>query len=154
VIGDLAMNRTTLPILYPKASRVITCSAVVAWSIFLPIYWHAGFVAASALISAGTFISWRFWSLRTADDDRLSYLYYNVSTSESICDRMLTLEIALAYCHNHAACECAMGQRAECVKPPRGLQRRLERRLPQAIGMRRPRRTCSNQMIGCTSTYY
>jgi hypothetical protein len=82
VIGDLAMNRTTLPILYPKASRVITCSAVVAWSIFLPIYWHAGFVAAAALISAGTFISWRFWSLRTADDDRLSYVYYNVSASE------------------------------------------------------------------------
>jgi hypothetical protein len=90
VVGDLAMGRTTLPILYPTASRLITCATVVVWSVVLPVYWHAGPAAAGALLSAGAFVAWRFWHLRTAAADRRSYVYYNVRAFAVVCERGLT----------------------------------------------------------------
>jgi 4-hydroxybenzoate polyprenyltransferase len=90
VVGDRAMGRTTLPILYPEASRLVTCATVVAWSVILPIYWHAGPTAAAALLSAGAFVAWRFWYLRTAAADRRSYVYYNVRGLAVVCKRGLT----------------------------------------------------------------
>jgi hypothetical protein len=90
VVGDRAMDRTTLPILYPEASRVVTCATVVGWSVVLPIYWRAGPAAAGALLSAGAFVAWRFWHLRTAAADRRSYVYYNVRGLAVVCKRGLT----------------------------------------------------------------
>ena len=77
--GDVELGRVTFPIYAPSFSRVFTLFAMVAWSIILGTYWVLGPVTLSAFCCLGTSVGWRYYHLRTSQEDGLSYFLFNVS---------------------------------------------------------------------------
>ena len=79
VEGDILVNRQTLPILFPTASRVVTSLLVPLWSlVFAYCYPTADPMVSSAAVVLGAIIGTRFWFERTREGDKRSYLLYNV----------------------------------------------------------------------------
>ncbi|KAM5546000.1 hypothetical protein V8D89_000126 [Ganoderma adspersum] len=79
VEGDILVNRQTLPILLPTASRLVTSLLVPFWSLFFVYcYLAADPMVSSAGVVLGAIIGTRFWFERTRDGDKRSYLLYNV----------------------------------------------------------------------------
>ena len=79
VEGDILVNRQTLPILFPTASRVVTSLLVPLWSlVFAHCYPTADPMVSSAAVVLGAIIGTRFWFERTREGDKRSYLLYNV----------------------------------------------------------------------------
>ena len=80
-VGDKLMGRRTIPIVWPKGSRVWILAILTAWSVGLS--WACGlaipFSVPFCLLSL--FVGLRFFRERTAGADRRSYLYYNVRCS-------------------------------------------------------------------------
>jgi len=78
-IGDRLMGRRTVPIVWPKGSRIWIFAMLAAWSVGLS--WACGlpFHFSVPFSMLGAFIGLRFLRRRTADEDKLSYRYYNVS---------------------------------------------------------------------------
>jgi 1,4-dihydroxy-2-naphthoate octaprenyltransferase len=76
--GDHAQGRTTLPILFPKASRTAFFVAIAAWSWYLVRAWALGICCASAFIGFGLYIGSRVLRYVDQKADKRSYLLYNV----------------------------------------------------------------------------
>ena len=85
--GDLKLGRITLPIYAPSFSRVLTLFAMVAWSAILGTYWLLGPVTLGAFCCLGTFVGWRYYSLRASQDDSKSYMLFNVSDEYKFISR-------------------------------------------------------------------
>ena len=51
-----------------------------AWSVFLAWFWDIGTVCGAIFVGFGSFVGSRYYFLRRADDDKFSYVLYNVST--------------------------------------------------------------------------
>ena len=81
VEGDAALGRVTFPIYAPKVSRAFTLFALTAWSCGLCLFWNIGPLCSAAFIALGALVGGRYYSLRSANDDERSYLFYNVSLS-------------------------------------------------------------------------
>ncbi|EIW74578.1 hypothetical protein CONPUDRAFT_67100 [Coniophora puteana RWD-64-598 SS2] len=77
--GDIASGRSTLPVVWPLASRRIELGLITLWSSIICILWDVNAIVASFLITFGALIGLRFLLLRSARDDQQSYLLYNVS---------------------------------------------------------------------------
>ena len=80
VEGDTAQNRKTIPILAPVLSRILTSTMIISWSIYMAFIWRVGIWCSGVLFTVGLIIAWRLWFLRTASEDRISYVLYNVSS--------------------------------------------------------------------------
>lgn len=78
VEGDTKLGRVTLPIYAPELSRQLTFIALVAWSAFLGSYWKVDLIYRVAFGALGAVVGYRYFSLRSTDCDRISYLLYNV----------------------------------------------------------------------------
>ena len=50
-----------------------------AWSVFLAWFWDIGTVCGAIFVGFGSFVGSRYYFLRRADDDKFSYVLYNVS---------------------------------------------------------------------------
>lgn len=81
VTGDKCLGRRTFPIVHPSASRMTISTALVAWSPIVCNVWRIDKITALAFTMLGCLTSARFWYLRTAEADNLSYILYNVSIS-------------------------------------------------------------------------
>jgi hypothetical protein len=81
VEGDKMLNRTTLPIAAPNASRSFTAFALLAWSAVSARVWELGQPYAAALMGVALYVSGRIFFLRSVQEDKLSYTFYNVSDS-------------------------------------------------------------------------
>ena len=80
VDGDVLINRQTLPILFPTASRLVTSLLVPLWSpFFVYCYRTADPMVSGGAVVLGVIVGTRFWFERTRDGDKRSYLLYNVS---------------------------------------------------------------------------
>lgn len=78
VEGDRLLGRVTFPIYAPEFSRACTLVALVGWSLALSWYWSIGCLCTASLVTLGTFIGFRYYTRRSAADDKSSYLFYNV----------------------------------------------------------------------------
>ncbi|KAJ6544432.1 hypothetical protein B0H19DRAFT_1212571 [Mycena capillaripes] len=75
--GDEALDRVTLPIYAPSTSRVFTLIALGLWSVGLGWLWNIGPCSQVLLCGLGGVVGWRFFRLRTPNDDGNTFIVYN-----------------------------------------------------------------------------
>ncbi|KAJ6595532.1 UbiA prenyltransferase family [Mycena vulgaris] len=78
VNGDLKSGRVTLPIAYPRASRVYIFTVLPVLSIFLSLFWSSKSYITVPLVGLGLFVGGRYYWLREATDDARTFFLYNV----------------------------------------------------------------------------
>ncbi|THH21270.1 hypothetical protein EW146_g250 [Bondarzewia mesenterica] len=76
--GDKLSGRRTLPILFPEASRISILVLIVGWTIALNIFFGFHLYFAVPYTALSMAIGLRFHRRRSMEDDRCSYMYYNV----------------------------------------------------------------------------
>ncbi|KAJ6576410.1 UbiA prenyltransferase family [Mycena vulgaris] len=79
VEGDYSMNRKTLPLVYPRLSRVVLLPNLLGWSIFLSYFWSLQTSSSVALVLFTTWVACRFNASGGVSADKVSYAWYNVS---------------------------------------------------------------------------
>jgi 4-hydroxybenzoate polyprenyltransferase len=80
-VGDKLMGRRTIPIVWPEGSRVWILVILAAWSIGLSWACNLAIFFLVPFCCLSLFVGLRFFGKRTADEDRRTYLYYNVRCS-------------------------------------------------------------------------
>jgi hypothetical protein len=58
---------------------MFTFTALIAWSVFLSYLWELGTYSTLIVCGLGMHVGLRYYRLREAEDDTLSYKFYNVS---------------------------------------------------------------------------
>ncbi|KAE9396857.1 hypothetical protein BT96DRAFT_824146 [Gymnopus androsaceus JB14] len=76
--GDTLLNRQTLPIFLPAASRYIILTALTMWSLTLAWLWELPVSISAAFIGLGLYVGARFLMQKTKHEDQVSYYWYNV----------------------------------------------------------------------------
>ncbi|KAJ3887916.1 UbiA prenyltransferase family [Lentinula edodes] len=76
--GDALLGRRTFTLSFPVFSRISMPFLLTAWSITLYLFSEANQFVLLALMALGAVTGVRFLTLKSAKDDRLSYLYYNI----------------------------------------------------------------------------
>lgn len=79
VEGDRLVGRKTIPIVLPNISRYTPFAIMVPWSFCLSSVWKADPLVQMVLVTLAVVTGYRYFRLRKAEDDRLSFLLYNVS---------------------------------------------------------------------------
>ncbi|KAJ3928261.1 MAG: UbiA prenyltransferase family [Lentinula lateritia] len=79
--GDALLGRRTFTLSFPVFSRITMPILLSVWSIALCLLSEANQFVMLVLVALGAVTGIRFLTLKSAKDDRLSYLYYNVGTS-------------------------------------------------------------------------
>jgi 4-hydroxybenzoate polyprenyltransferase len=78
VEGDMVMGRKTLPIVAPVGSRTLTVLTLLAYSWYVTEFWDIGPLARTLLVLYGAAIAWRYARFHACDQDKRTYLLYNV----------------------------------------------------------------------------
>ncbi|KAJ7810312.1 hypothetical protein B0H14DRAFT_2607471 [Mycena olivaceomarginata] len=78
VEGDAASGRVTFPLYAPELSRVFTLFGMVIWSVGLGWYWGPGPMIRATFLVLGTSVGFRYYTWRTTESDKKSYLIFNV----------------------------------------------------------------------------
>ncbi|KAI0666404.1 UbiA prenyltransferase family-domain-containing protein [Trametes maxima] len=78
VEGDSALGRRTFPIYAPRLSRAVTLIGIPGWALFLAYYWGVGPLFSTAFVALASYIGARYFFLREAEQDKRSYVLYNV----------------------------------------------------------------------------
>ena len=107
-VGDKLMGRRTIPIMWPEGSRIGILVMLTGWSIGLSWARGLAFSFSVPFCAWAVFIGLRFFWKRTAEEDQLSYRYYNVrffdtSTAQSQLNNTPTF-LDLACCCTSRAC--------------------------------------------------
>ncbi|KAF9459674.1 UbiA prenyltransferase family [Collybia nuda] len=76
--GDSALGRSTFPIYAPNISRIYTLLALIIWSYVLGQLWNLGIYSRFSLGTLGLLVGWRFYRLRSAWDDKNTFICYNL----------------------------------------------------------------------------
>ncbi|TFK93052.1 hypothetical protein K466DRAFT_594750 [Polyporus arcularius HHB13444] len=76
--GDRLVGRKTLPVLFPRASRIATLGILVAWSIFIVAFWGTGVVLSATLIGLAALVGARFVAYNNSETDRVSFRLYTL----------------------------------------------------------------------------
>jgi len=77
-VGDKLIGRRTVPIVWPEGSRTGILVMLTTWSIGLSWACGLAFPFSMPFCAWAVFIGLRFFRKRTAEEDQLSYRYYNV----------------------------------------------------------------------------
>jgi len=77
-IGDKSMGRRTIPILWPKGSRIAILMVLATWSIGLVWACDLDLFFSVPFCALAIFVGLRFFRKRTAEADQRSYRYYNI----------------------------------------------------------------------------
>lgn len=80
VEGDLKVGRRTLPIVFPWLARYSMLIGLPAWSLVVSFLWDLGFAMSSILMTLSIFIGVRYILHSDVKSDKISYIWYNVST--------------------------------------------------------------------------
>ncbi|KAF8643338.1 hypothetical protein AX16_009067 [Volvariella volvacea WC 439] len=78
VEGDKLSGRRTIPIIAPEGSRVSILAALLVWSGILAALWGLGPVSAAMFFGMGGFVGARYFRFRDVQNDKRSYLLYNI----------------------------------------------------------------------------
>lgn len=73
------IGRRTLPILYPKFARYTVIVPLLIWSAVLWHVWKVDIYLASAFLGLAAYTGYRYLTLTTVKQDKVSYYWYNVS---------------------------------------------------------------------------
>lgn len=76
--GDLSEGYTTIPLIAPRVSRAAMPVGLIAWSVALRTLWGLEDKFALPFLGFAAFVGRRFWGLTTVEEDRLSFMLYNV----------------------------------------------------------------------------
>ncbi|KAJ4469741.1 UbiA prenyltransferase family [Lentinula edodes] len=76
--GDALLGRRTFTLSFPVFSRITMPILLSVWSIALCLISEANQFLMLVLVALGAVTGIRFLTLKSAKDDRLSYLYYNI----------------------------------------------------------------------------
>ncbi len=77
-IGDRLEKRLTIPIVMPSLGRASMPVGLTLWSLFLGFRWTMSPILFAVLALTGMFVGVRFYVLRSPEEDRKSYRFYNV----------------------------------------------------------------------------
>lgn len=77
--GDRLIGRKTIPIVLPDISRYTPFAIMVPWSFCLSSVWKVDLLVQIVLVGLAIVTGYRYFRWRKAEDDRLSFLLYNVS---------------------------------------------------------------------------
>jgi len=78
--GDAASGRMTFPIYAPESSRIVTLLALVFWSVFLGQVWELGPALQAGFVALGCMIGLRYYLYRSVNEDKKSYVLFNVGS--------------------------------------------------------------------------
>jgi len=78
VEGDTEDGRWTIPIAFPKISRVITPMLIMFWSIYMALHWELGLINAVSLMLMGSLLAYRNMFLRDWSSDKRTYVLHSV----------------------------------------------------------------------------
>lgn len=79
--GDDVLGRLTVPLVWPEQSRIAILASLTLWSVGLSIACNVNIVVAVAFSLSGFSVGLRFYCKRSAEEDRRTYVWYNVSAS-------------------------------------------------------------------------
>lgn len=80
MVGDIAIGRQTLPIIYPEFARLTVPVVLTSWSLLSWYIWRLDSVSAAVFIALAVMTGTRFLRLRSVLDDKITFYYwYNVS---------------------------------------------------------------------------
>ena len=89
VLGDRAAGRLTLPIAYPRLSRLSMLVLLPAWSLFLCRFWEVQLIVSTVFCAFATYVGLRFYcSGGTAVEDGAAYRDYNVRSLDECATKM------------------------------------------------------------------
>lgn len=78
--GDRAVRRQTVPIVFPSLARITVFFGTLGWSLIVALVWCLPPLMTAILTSLSLFVGYRFLTLRTIEDDQVSFYWYNVSS--------------------------------------------------------------------------
>ncbi|KZO93326.1 hypothetical protein CALVIDRAFT_485973 [Calocera viscosa TUFC12733] len=78
VEGDKQDGRWTIPIAFPKSSRVITPVLIMFWSIAMAVQWELGLFNAVSLVLMGALVAYRNLALREWSSDKRTYVLHSI----------------------------------------------------------------------------
>ena len=84
--GDRLQGRSTLPIAMPNGSRAFMPVLLFLWPIVLQPLYNLSSHLTITLLAISLLVGGRFFYLRNARDDEMSYLFYNVSFHNGFCN--------------------------------------------------------------------
>ncbi|KAM4065779.1 ubiA prenyltransferase family protein [Hirsutella rhossiliensis] len=76
--GDMVMNRSTLPIMYPRQSRKTILPGLCIWTLLCCKVWEVNYIASFPLALLAIWVGLRFFFLTTMKNDEFSYVLYNI----------------------------------------------------------------------------
>lgn len=78
-VGDRAVGRRTIPILFPTVGRCCILPLLSLWSIGLTVVWQLDSITSILYTLLSVFVGLRFLLLKSVESDQLSFYWYNVS---------------------------------------------------------------------------
>ncbi|EJT97260.1 hypothetical protein DACRYDRAFT_111806 [Dacryopinax primogenitus] len=78
VEGDAADGRSTVPIAFPRSSRIFTPLLVLGWSLFMANVWGLGVCSACAFVGLGALVAGRNWFYCDKAHDKNTYKLYSL----------------------------------------------------------------------------
>jgi hypothetical protein len=93
--GDRLQGNITVPILAPRAARVLFPVALLLWAMTLITVWELGLHIAIPFIVFTAIVGGRFWFFRDTQEDEISFVIYNVSLSILPCLSAISTDAAV-----------------------------------------------------------
>ncbi|KZO93313.1 hypothetical protein CALVIDRAFT_486076 [Calocera viscosa TUFC12733] len=78
VKGDAEDGRLTIPIAFPRSSRIITPLLILFWSWAMAVWWELGWGSTMLLMCMGGRVAWRNWTLRERAEDKYTYVLHSI----------------------------------------------------------------------------
>ncbi|EJT97261.1 hypothetical protein DACRYDRAFT_84823 [Dacryopinax primogenitus] len=79
VEGDAADGRSTIPIAFPRSSRIFTPLLFLGWSVYMVNMWDLGKISASLCVGLGSLVAGRNWFYCDKVNDKMTYKLHSVS---------------------------------------------------------------------------
>lgn len=83
VSGDSAIGRETIPIRFPNGSRLLTTVIMILWSVILSYVWQLPQPLFLLMCIMGTWVAYRIWFFRSEEEDKKTYVVYNVGANSN-----------------------------------------------------------------------
>jgi 4-hydroxybenzoate polyprenyltransferase len=80
VEGDIKINRSTVPLAYPRIARPSVLFGLMAWSVFLSYIWELNVTTTIPMCALAAFVGVRFCIKEGRENDQISFYWYNVSS--------------------------------------------------------------------------
>jgi len=77
ISGDLLSHRRTIPIAFPKTSRLFTAASVIIWSLVVVRLWALGWITSLVSMLLGAVVAWRTGNFTTPESGKRTVVLWN-----------------------------------------------------------------------------